>query len=127
MHFEDIWYSDPETPLGRPLEVADGDLHGAMKGSAKFRVFIVPPDDILRQQVVELAGAEAGAAWDGFHETRTLDYIYVLEGEIGLQMEEGEEIKLSPGDCVIQRATNHAWRNRSASPVRLLGVMMTLS
>jgi hypothetical protein len=41
-YFEDIWYSDPETPLGRELVASDNDLHGSVKGAAKFRVFIVP-------------------------------------------------------------------------------------
>jgi len=126
-YFEDIWYSDPETPLGRELIASDADLHGSVAGVAKFRVFIVPPDDVLRQQVEAHVGAEAAAAWDGFHKTNTLDYIFVLEGTIGLQLEEGEEIQLYPGDCVVQRATNHAWRNRSDKPVRLLGVMTTTS
>jgi len=124
-YFEDIWYSDPETPLGRELIASDNDLHGSVLGAAKFRVFMVPPDDVLRRQVEAHVGAEAAAAWDGFHETPTLDCIFVLEGTIGLQLEEGEEVTLHPGDCVIQRATNHAWRNRGDKPVRLLGVMTT--
>jgi uncharacterized cupin superfamily protein len=69
-----------------------------------------------------------GAAVDDeafFHMTNTLDLIYVLDGDITLQMEDGE-VLLHPGDCVVQRGTNHAWRNRSATPVRLLGVMTAL-
>jgi mannose-6-phosphate isomerase-like protein (cupin superfamily) len=40
-------------------------------------------------------------------------------------MEDGE-VLLQPGDCVVQRGTNHAWRNTNATPVKLLGVMTAL-
>jgi quercetin dioxygenase-like cupin family protein len=124
-YWEDIWYSAPTEPLGREPDAADTELE-ALPGAAKWRVFIVPPDEVLKQQMVAALGEEAAASWDGFHKTNTLDYIFVLDGEIGLQMEDGEEVHLRPGDCVVQRATNHAWRNRSDEPVRLLGVMTTL-
>ena len=52
------------------------------------------------------------------HRTRTIDYIVVLEGEIDLLLDDGE-VRLGPGDVVVQRGTNHAWINRGASTCRL--------
>lgn len=52
------------------------------------------------------------------HRTRTLDYVIVLEGEIDLLLDEGE-IRLSAGDVVVQRGTNHAWINRGKVVCRL--------
>ena len=46
---------------------------------------------------------------------RTLDYCYVIEGEITLILDT-EEVHLKEGDVVIQRGTNHAWSNRSDKP-----------
>ncbi len=31
------------------------------------------------------------------------------------------------GDCVVQRGTNHAWRNKSGRPVRMAVVMLGLA
>jgi hypothetical protein len=52
------------------------------------------------------------------HRTRSLDYVIVLEGEIDLLLDEGE-VRLSAGDVVVQRATNHAWINRGEAICRL--------
>ena len=52
------------------------------------------------------------------HRTRSLDYVIVLEGEIDLLLDEGE-VRLSAGDVVVQRATNHAWINRGEAMCRL--------
>ncbi|HEX5900261.1 MAG TPA: hypothetical protein VFY32_12735 [Solirubrobacteraceae bacterium] len=34
------------------------------------------------------------------------------------------ETRVGPGDAVVQRATNHAWANRSERPVRMLFVLI---
>lgn len=52
------------------------------------------------------------------HRTRTIDYVIVLEGEIDLLLDEGE-VRLSAGDVVVQRGTNHAWLNRGEAACRL--------
>ena len=52
------------------------------------------------------------------HRTRTIDYVIVLEGEIDLLLDDGE-VRLSAGDVVIQRGTNHAWINRGEKVCRL--------
>jgi quercetin dioxygenase-like cupin family protein len=57
------------------------------------------------------------------HRTETVDYAVVLEGEIHLLLDDSE-VKLSAGDVVIQRGTNHAWSNRSGKPVRMLYVLI---
>jgi quercetin dioxygenase-like cupin family protein len=40
----------------------------------------------------------------------------VLSGEVWLELDDGAEVHLQPGDCVIQNGTRHAWRNRSQQP-----------
>jgi mannose-6-phosphate isomerase-like protein (cupin superfamily) len=52
------------------------------------------------------------------HRTRTIDYVIVLEGEIDLLLDDGE-VRLSAGDVVVQRGTNHAWINRGKAVCRL--------
>jgi quercetin dioxygenase-like cupin family protein len=47
--------------------------------------------------------------------SRTLDFCLVLEGEITLVLDL-EEVPLKQGDVVVQRASRHAWSNRSGRP-----------
>ena len=59
----------------------------------------------------------------GMHETDTIDYAIVLSGEIVAIMDEGETL-MKQGDVLIQRATSHAWANRSTEPCRVLFVLV---
>ena len=45
------------------------------------------------------------------HRTVSLDFGVVLEGEMELVLDSGEVQHLYRGDTVVQRGTNHAWRN----------------
>jgi len=56
--------------------------------------------------------AKAGAPHPYMQRTASLDFCYVLEGEITLVLDT-EEVNLKEGDTVVQRGTNHAWSNRS--------------
>jgi hypothetical protein len=47
------------------------------------------------------------------HSTATIDYAVVLEGEMTLILDSGEEAVLRPFDAVIQNGTVHGWRNAS--------------
>ena len=48
-----------------------------------------------------------------WHATDTIDYIVVLKGEVVLALETGD-VTLQPGDFVVDRGVNHAWRNDTA-------------
>jgi len=50
----------------------------------------------------------------GMHMTDTVDFDVVISGEVYLELDDGAEVLLKAGDCVIQNGTRHAWRNRSA-------------
>ena len=47
------------------------------------------------------------------HRTQSLDYGVVLDGEMVLILDGGEEQLMKRGDVAVQRHTNHAWRNGS--------------
>jgi hypothetical protein len=49
------------------------------------------------------------------HKTKTIDYGIVLSGEITLVLDDSD-VLMRAGDVCIQRATNHAWSNRSKAP-----------
>ena len=46
----------------------------------------------------------------------------VLEGTIGLELDDGVEVTLAPGDVVVQNGTRHRWHNRGDAVARLLSV-----
>lgn len=49
----------------------------------------------------------------GMHTTNTVDFDVVVFGEVALELDDGAEVTLRAGDCVIQNGTRHAWHNRS--------------
>jgi|SRR3954468_5745006 mannose-6-phosphate isomerase-like protein (cupin superfamily) len=55
----------------------------------------------------------------GMHTTDTIDFEVVLEGTIVLELDDGAEVTLNPGDTVVQNGTRHRWRNPGDTPARL--------
>jgi quercetin dioxygenase-like cupin family protein len=50
------------------------------------------------------------------HRTDSLDYAIILEGEIHMELEKGDEVLLRAGDVVVQRGTVHNWIHRGTEP-----------
>jgi quercetin dioxygenase-like cupin family protein len=66
---------------------------------------------------------ERSARHPGFHQTDTVDYAIVLEGEVWAVLDEAETL-LKAGDVLIQRGTYHAWDNRSDDVCRIAFVLI---
>jgi len=60
----------------------------------------------------------------GMHISDTIDYGICLEGELWLGLDEGREVHLTPGTCVVQRGTRHVWENRSDKPALMMFVLV---
>ena len=60
----------------------------------------------------------------GMHTTNTIDYDIIISGELWMEMDNGVEVHLTPGDCVVQNGTRHAWRNRGSEPCFMVTVMV---
>lgn len=60
----------------------------------------------------------------GFHITDTVDYGLLLDGELVLVLDDGQERELRPGACIIQRGTRHSWQNRSDRPALIMYVLL---
>ncbi len=121
--------SGREDPCGQPITLAPP------KNGSVFRVVEFPPDkDYLDRWKPEDAfatmgesGAKAidrssGAKHAGMHKTQSVDYAFVLDGEIWAVMDKGE-VLMRAGDMLVQRGTNHAWSNRSDRPA-LVGFVL---
>ena len=91
----DVWHT------GGPLQSVDqgGDPDGPWS--------LVPPTGGLWFRLVELTPAPPFEK--GWHVTPTVDVDVVLRGRVVLELPEGVQTELGPGDVVIQRGTNHRW------------------
>jgi mannose-6-phosphate isomerase-like protein (cupin superfamily) len=76
------------------------------------------PADLAREVKEKLPGlAEVFESPDsGMHATDTVDYGICLDGELCLELDDGKEVLLTPGCCVVQLGTRHAWHNRGDKP-----------
>ena len=46
----------------------------------------------------------------GMHRTDLTDFGVILSGNVVLELDDGVEVLLSPGDVVVQNGTRHRWR-----------------
>lgn len=58
------------------------------------------------------------------HRTNSIDYGIVLEGEIELELEDGARRTVRQGGIIIQRGTNHLWRNTTEKVCRIAFVLI---
>jgi mannose-6-phosphate isomerase-like protein (cupin superfamily) len=56
------------------------------------------------------------------HRSATHDYDIVIEGIVGLELDDGVEVALYPGDFVVLNGTRHRWHNRGDSIARVFAV-----
>ncbi len=56
----------------------------------------------------------------GMHSTETIDFIYVVSGEIWMTLDDGTEVHLRAGDTLVQNGTRHAWRNKGSETCRFV-------
>ncbi len=61
------------------------------------------------------------------HRTDSIDYGIVLKGEIELELEDGRKTTVREGGVVIQRGTNHLWRNTCREACRIVFVLIEAS
>jgi quercetin dioxygenase-like cupin family protein len=50
----------------------------------------------------------------------TIDFEYVISGEVWLELDNGEEVHVRAGDTVVQNGTRHAWHNKSSETCRMV-------
>ncbi len=99
-------------------------------GETAVSVVVFPPDELLLKKAKE-QGVDMVESWRkqygddfGMHTTDTVDYVVILSGEIGMEVDDGVVVHLKPGDCVIQNGTRHAWRNKSSENCVMATVMV---
>lgn len=61
------------------------------------------------------------------HRTNSIDYGIVLEGEIELELDDGAKRTIRQGGIIVQRGTNHQWRNTSDTVCRIAFILIEAS
>lgn len=105
-----IWYTSKA-----PCDVSVGE---AIDDMGAHNIGTPPPPNGTRCSVLDLMPGNKAV----LHRTETLDYVFVLAGEVEMDLDDST-VKLKAGDIVVQRGTNHAWANRSNAPARI-GVVL---
>jgi mannose-6-phosphate isomerase-like protein (cupin superfamily) len=130
----DVWSVASAPPSIDDESAPIGELIPPPAGAGvAVRIAVFPPERGIDASSVEayeaamndLYGDQGDAPSDvpGMHRTETVDVATVIEGEIWVVLEEGETL-LRAGDCLVQRGTRHAWRNRSGRPCTLVSTML---
>jgi hypothetical protein len=81
---------------------------------------------VAQEYLTRLPGLADTFERDGsqMHVTQTVDYAILLDGELWLELDDGETVHLDAGDIVVQQATRHGWRNKGERPATIAFVML---
>ena len=60
----------------------------------------------------------------GMHTTNTIDFEYIISGEVWLELDDGASVHLRAGDTVVQNGARHAWRNKGSEPCHIVVFMV---
>ena len=117
--------ADPSIPrhFADPVARVESIVPGP--GGTQFMMVAFPPDSVMMSPSFNPAAAgeenlrfAPGLAerferdHPGMHTTDTIDYGIVLEGEIWLELDDGQTQHLRKHEVIVQNGTRHAWRNR---------------
>jgi quercetin dioxygenase-like cupin family protein len=104
-----IFWSTANVPADNVADILGEkrDVGHTMTGGSVFRLSDVGP------------GFESP-----MHRTHSIDYAVVLEGSIQLELDSGQKVDVGVGDVVVQRGTNHLWRNTSTDRCRIMFIMI---
>ena len=111
-----VWSTSSDDWLGE--ENSGGEVLDFAPGSTNIRYLELPTEAVMQEYLkLGIPGLDAR----GFHRTGTIDYVIVTEGTITLELDEGS-VEVHAGDIVVQRDTNHAWRNFGEKPVKAIAI-----
>ena len=134
-----LWGGDEAPTFPDDGSVPDYKTYFPPLGGFRFGIFTVQPEvegSMLPENFdIQAAFAEAEHKLPGMvdhlemenlgmHTTDTVDYEFVISGEVVLDLYDGAEMTLRAGDTVIQNGTRHAWRNRTDKPAVLVVVLV---
>jgi hypothetical protein len=131
------WSTEPGQPAAGggddPTSAVTTYVPGA--GATRLLTVTFPPGSVFADPGFDplAAGSEQAQASPGlaerfepggFHRTETVDYAFVLNGILWLDLGDEPPVELHVGDIVVQNATRHAWRNLGDHPATAAFVLV---
>jgi mannose-6-phosphate isomerase-like protein (cupin superfamily) len=135
--FHKLWGADgpPEFPDDGSQPACPG--YFPPLGGYRFMMFTVAPQATTHQAtgdrqalLSEIKAKLPGLAEHmernnpGMHTTDTIDFEYIISGEVWLELDDGAFVHLRAGDTVVQNGTRHAWRNKGSVPCCIVVFMV---
>ena len=130
--FLQLWARESTATIPADVAGATGFRYFPPSDGFRFGFFTLGPDSVTTPADRDVGAALAelnerlpGLAdvmepdRPGMHTTDTVDFDVVISGEVWLELDDGAEVQLGPGDVVIQNGTRHAWHNRTSEPCTL--------
>ena len=130
--FHQMWGRDTTPTLPSDVASLVGYRYFPPLTGFRFGFFTIGPDSVtlpadldIGAALEELEGQLPGMSevmepdHPGMHTTDTVDLDVVMSGEVWLELDNGQAVRLGPGDCVVQNGTRHAWHNRTSEPCTL--------
>jgi len=126
-----LWNStDPthiDAGLGDPAEGKTGSVPGLGEVNV---VYVIFPTEAERAANSHDGPSQVSSEFQvedrdsGMHTTDTIDYGFILEGELTLELDDGLQTVLKAGDFYVQNGTRHAWHNRAETRAVLAAIMV---
>jgi quercetin dioxygenase-like cupin family protein len=131
------------SPLTDPSPQNSTFFPGA--GGSRFGLFRLPPEPAEDAEPAEPAPVDEAALnaqvakaeelvpgllsvfepdAPGMHQTTTIDYVIVLEGDLWIETDNGVEVHLPVGSTLVQNGARHGWRNHGDVPTTLAYVIL---
>jgi hypothetical protein len=135
-----VWATGSAEEVGRGDTITDRTAEAGFvpaAGESRLMVVTFPPDAVMTRAEFDAAafGAEfarlvPGLAetfephHPGMHTTNSIDYDIVLDGEITLELDDGQQVLLRKHEVAVQHGNRHAWRNLGDQPATMLFVLL---
>ncbi|SRR6266540_1009770 len=137
VEFFEVWSEKGSRSVPRKGPFPDVPRFFPDSDEVVFRFVTIPPEsyeaaeDVDRDAALQEAMAKAPRLVQhlepenpGMHTTDSVDFGIVVSGEVDLELDDGAEVRLTPGTCVVQNGTRHAWRNRSSESALIAFVLL---
>jgi mannose-6-phosphate isomerase-like protein (cupin superfamily) len=93
-------------------------------GGIRFTIATYSPElDVVAPEATPEMHMEDGDE-PGMHRTDTTDFGVLLSGNVVVEVDDGAELLLSPGDVVVQNGTRHRWRVVGDVPATMAAFMI---
>ena len=133
LEFYKIWGADEAPTFPDDGSPPAYSMYFPPVGGFRYVIFTLPPESVVQPEKggldllldeleKEMPGAIKYQEKDspGMHTTDTIDFEYIISGDVWLELDDGKEVHLQAGDTVIQNGTRHAWHNKGSEPCSMV-------